>query len=64
MVSGTGGFAGATGVIAMIDTPVRGGATTDYIGNVTLPSRHRAAHRRGRAKAAAAGVTAPCGSVG
>jgi hypothetical protein len=64
IVSGTGSFAGARGVIAMVDTPVRGGVTTDYIGNLTLPSRHRAAHHRGRAKAAEAGVTAPCGSVG
>jgi hypothetical protein len=47
IVSGTGGLAGAKGVVAMVDTPT-GTPTprTDYIGTVTLPSPRRAAHTR------------------
>jgi hypothetical protein len=40
IVGGTGAFAGAKGVIMMVDTPIGGDQTklrTDYIGNVTLP---------------------------
>jgi hypothetical protein len=36
VVSGTGDFAGAQGVIQMVDTPTRDGVDTHYIGNVTL----------------------------
>jgi hypothetical protein len=69
IVSGTGGFAGANGVVAMVDTPT-GTATprTDYIGTLTLPSPPRAAHTRagGRAHpraavAAAVHATRGCG---
>src|SRR5205814_325976 len=56
IASGTGGFAGAKGVIAMVDTPTaRGIIRTDYIGNLTLPGQSRS-HHRGRARAAAAGA--------
>jgi hypothetical protein len=36
IVSGTGDFAGAQGVVQMLDTPSRTGVRTDYIGNLTL----------------------------
>jgi hypothetical protein len=38
IVSGTGAFKGATGVLTMVDTPTGDGTTTqtDYVGNVTL----------------------------
>ena len=45
IVSGTGDFAGAQGVVQMVDTPSRKGVRTDYIGNLTLkggPARHSA----------------------
>jgi len=60
IVSGTGGFAGAKGVIAMVDTPTRHGVRTDYFGNLTLPGR-RSGHRA-HAKASAAG-SAACGAA-
>jgi hypothetical protein len=56
IVSGTGGLAGATGVIAMVDTPSRGEVRTDYLGNLTLPGQRRSA---GRHMARAAGVASP-----
>jgi hypothetical protein len=55
IVAGTGGFARAKGVVAMVDTPTRSGVRTDYIGNVTLPGT--AGRDRG-ARARAAAVTA------
>jgi hypothetical protein len=36
ITGGTGAFAGATGVLAMVDTPTPQGVTTAYIGHVTL----------------------------
>ena len=36
IVSGSGDFAGAEGVMQMLDTPVGGSVKTNYIGNVTL----------------------------
>jgi hypothetical protein len=36
IVEGTGDFAGARGVLTMVDTPTRDGVKTRYIGNVTL----------------------------
>ena len=36
IVEGTGDFAGAQGVVMMVDTPTRDGVVTKYIGNVTL----------------------------
>jgi hypothetical protein len=36
IVEGTGDFAGAQGVLMMVDTPTRDGVVTKYIGNVTL----------------------------
>jgi|tagenome__1003787_1003787.scaffolds.fasta_scaffold20730069_3 hypothetical protein len=65
IVSGTGGFAGAKGVIAMVDTP-NGTATprTDYIGNLTLAATRRGAHARGRASATVAAGAVPTGACG
>jgi hypothetical protein len=65
IVSGTGGFAGAQGVIAMVDTPGGKELRTDYIGNLTLPGTRRGAHHHHHAhpthaRAAAAGPPA-CG---
>ena len=55
IVSGTGDFAGAKGVIAMVDTPTGRGTRTDYIGNLTLPGNARS-HHPARARAATAGA--------
>jgi hypothetical protein len=51
VVSGTGDFAGAQGVIQMVDTPTSRGVTTRYIGNVTL--KGNGARRSARAATAA-----------
>jgi hypothetical protein len=40
IVKGTGDFAGAQGVLTMVDTPTPDGVKTRYIGNVTLGSHH------------------------
>ena len=50
ITGGTGAFAGATGVIAMVDTPTPEGVSTSYIGNVTLRGS------KGRAHAARGGM--------
>jgi len=68
IASGTDGFAGAKGVLAMVDTPTPTGVQTAYIGNVTLPDRRAAARRHGSgrySRARAAGTAAPggCGSA-
>ena len=47
IVSGTGAFAGAQGVIQMVDTPARAGVTTGYIGNLSL--KGQGARRTARA---------------
>jgi hypothetical protein len=54
IVSGTGGFAGARGVIQMVDTPTPKGVKTAYIGNVTLGKKgaRRSARRAGAARSA------------
>jgi hypothetical protein len=39
VVSGTGDFAGAQGVLVMADTPTKRGVKTAYIGNLTLPGK-------------------------
>jgi hypothetical protein len=36
VTGGTGDFAGATGVVAMVDSPTQHGVKTHYTGNVTL----------------------------
>jgi hypothetical protein len=59
IVSGTGGFARAKGVIAMVDTPTRSGVRTDYIGNITLPGNART--KRGARARAATATTGGCG---
>ena len=51
IVEGTGDFAGAQGVIQMVDTPTREGVVTKYIGNVTL--KGHASKRRARTASAA-----------
>ena len=48
VVSGTGDFAGAQGVIQMLDTPTRSGVRTDYIGNLTLKGGGARAARASR----------------
>jgi hypothetical protein len=48
VVSGTGDFAGAQGVIQMLDTPTRSGVRTDYIGNLTLKGGNARAARVSR----------------
>jgi hypothetical protein len=55
ITGGTGAFAGATGVLAMVDTPLPAGVTTSYIGHVTLKGS-RGARSHGRARAASAGT--------
>jgi hypothetical protein len=47
IVSGTGAFAGAQGVVQMVDTPTKEGVKTNYIGNVTL--KGQGARRTARA---------------
>jgi hypothetical protein len=58
IVSGTGAFAGARGVVAMVDIPTRGGVKTAYIGNVTLRGHGR---RHARARASAVAAPGGCG---
>jgi hypothetical protein len=53
IVSGTGAFAGAQGVIAMVDMPTPDGVVTRYEGTIILASGARA---RKRAAAATAGA--------
>ena len=49
IVEGTRDFAGAQGVLTMVDTPTDKGVKTKYIGNVTLRG-HAAARRAGTAR--------------
>ena len=42
VVKGTGGLAGAQGVVAMVDMPTPGGVRTRYEGTITLPGSHAA----------------------
>jgi len=39
ITGGTGGFAGAQGVLMMVDTPTKKGVETRYIGNLKLPGK-------------------------
>lgn len=48
VVSGTGDFADAQGVIQMLDTSTRSGVRTDYIGNLTLKGGKARAARASR----------------
>ena len=50
VVSGTGAFAGAQGVLAFVDSPTRNGVSTRYIGNLTL--ERAKSSRKARASAA------------
>jgi hypothetical protein len=52
ITGGTGAFAGATGVLAMVDSPTAQGVSTSYIGHVTL----NGSKSRGQARARAASV--------
>ena len=54
ITGGTGAFAGATGVLTMVDTPTAQGVSTSYIGNVTLGGAKSRTHARARAAAAGA----------
>lgn len=51
ITGGTGAFAGATGVLTMVDTPTAQGVSTSYIGNVTLNGSKSRAHTRAHAAA-------------
>jgi hypothetical protein len=65
IVSGTGAFAGAQGVIAMVDMPTPAGVVTRYEGTITLAPGARAAKRGDRTpKRAPAATTArpACGA--
>jgi hypothetical protein len=57
---GTGAFAGATGVLTMVDTPTPAGVKTSYIGNITLAGGSGARARRSAGAAAVRG----CGPRG
>ena len=57
ITGGTGAFAGATGVLAMVDTPTPEGVSTSYIGNVTLRGAAKSrAHARVSSRDAAVSV--------
>jgi hypothetical protein len=49
ITGGTGAFAGAAGVLMMVDTPTAQGVSTSYIGNVTLNGSRGRTHARARA---------------
>jgi hypothetical protein len=53
VTGGTGAFAGAAGVIAMVDTSTAQGVSTSYIGNLTLRASGTA-HARASARYASA----------
>lgn len=57
VVSGTGDFAGASGVLTMVDTPTKAGVKTAYIGNLTLKGKGKSSRAR-TASAARAGCRA------
>jgi hypothetical protein len=46
VVSGTGAFAGAQGVLTFVDSPVPGGVRTSYVGSITLVGGGKAARRQ------------------
>jgi hypothetical protein len=52
ITGGTGAFANARGVLAMVDTPTAQGVSTSYIGHVTLGGGSRG-HARARVASAA-----------
>ena len=56
IVSGTGAFAGAQGVIAMVDMPAADGVRTRYEGTITLASGHKS-RKRALAAASTCGVS-------
>jgi hypothetical protein len=57
VTDGTGSFAGATGVIAMVDTPTEQGVSTSYIGNLALRGSVKSrTHARASARVASAAV--------
>jgi hypothetical protein len=57
VVSGTGHFAGASGVLVMVDTPTKAGVKTAYIGNLTLKGKGKSSRAR-TASATRAGCVA------
>jgi hypothetical protein len=61
ITGGTGAFAGATGVLAMVDTPTPNGVVTRYLGHVTLNAA-RPARARPRARAASVSRGHGCGA--
>jgi hypothetical protein len=64
LASGTGDFAGARGVVQMVDTPTRDGQKTTYIGNLRFKRGHAHEGRhRGRGGHAARISRSTCGAV-
>ena len=61
---GTGAFAGARGVITMVDTATPTGVETSYIGNLTYGSSGTGAGSHGRARARAAAGPRGCATGG
>ena len=55
VVSGSGGFAGAKGVLVMTDIPTSKGIKTKYIGSITLPGGSSRRHGHAARAAAAPG---------
>jgi hypothetical protein len=62
VVSGTGDFAGANGVITIVDTPTKNGLKSSYIGNLTLKGKSKNVRRAQAHTARTAG--AGCGAAG
>jgi hypothetical protein len=60
VTSGTGAFAGARGVIVMVDTPAKGGVRTDYIGNLTFGGKSKGKSGRRASAAVTPGPRAGC----
>ena len=50
VVSGTGAFAGARGVLAFVDSPTTSGASTRYIGSLTLKRGWKSLRRAGTSR--------------
>ncbi|WP_157592319.1 hypothetical protein [Solirubrobacter soli] len=61
ITGGTGAFAGAAGVLAMVDTQTPQGVQTAYIGNVTLSRATGSSRARAKTSAVARTSTAPRG---
>jgi hypothetical protein len=63
VVSGTGDFAGASGVLTMVDTPTKQGVKTAYIGNLTLKGKGKGKGTRRAQAHSARAAGAACGAA-